>query len=444
MNPACRINQDDFDICTLNYRAPEIVFGDAQFGAAVDCWSLGIVLAEMAGSQFTLNCQDTSGYLQKLFVQLGSPQDARMRQLPLFPPCVKERNPRAWPESVLVALGRSGLQCLNGLLSYRPSERLCAEILVSSDYLNPQRFCLVKKNAGPQQFTKTEASRPEGEATGADPTEASCHTSQPQLEVSMFHGNRHDWNLLTGSVAPEVLMWLRDDENLQNDFGSLPLSFQEFRDCNSDKSFRKRAKIEIQRKCNIAGRTGACSSGKLNGLSVHELLPMPRMRAWVTAFRTVNKRALAEMLTVAKHFVRKLDAEERGKNGDHFLEADFDSWFLSCAEIHFINAEGFLRKEASSPKEQGASETLWEEGLHNDGGASILHMGLTLYGRRDVRFLQGSGLPDVLVSQEPGSVYLGGVTGARHQVGQGLTFVPRVFRLGMFGISMMCKKCYFD
>ena len=29
------------------------------------------------------------------------------------------------------------------------------------------------------------------------------------------------------------------------------------------------------------------------------------------------------------------------------------------------------------PEEQGASEALWTEPLHNDGGASILHLGLT-------------------------------------------------------------------
>ena len=58
----------------------------------------------------------------------------------------------------------------------------------------------------------------------------------------------------------------------------------------------------------------------------------------------------------------------------------------------------------------------WEEPLHQDGGASILHMGLTVYGRRDVRFVQGPGLADVAVRNVPGTVYFGQVTGAEHQV----------------------------
>ena len=43
-------------------------------------------------------------------------------------------------------------------------------------------------------------------------------------------------------------------------------------------------------------------------------------------------------------------------------------------------------------------------------------MGLTLFGRRKVRFVQGDGIPDVTVSNVPGIVYMGQVTGAHHQV----------------------------
>ena len=35
---------------TLFYRAPEILFGDAAFGRAVDAWSLGALVAELSGA----------------------------------------------------------------------------------------------------------------------------------------------------------------------------------------------------------------------------------------------------------------------------------------------------------------------------------------------------------------------------------------------------------
>ena len=71
---------------------------------------------------------------------------------------------------------------------------------------------------------------------------------------------------------------------------------------------------------------------------------------------------------------------------------------------------------------------LWEEELHNDGSASAVLLGLTLYACRSVRFLQEpvhcttakefteEAGPDVVLSCVPGHVYVAGATGARHQV----------------------------
>ena len=42
---------------TLFYRAPEILFGDVGFGLAVDFWSLGIMMAELAGFAFSRDNQ---------------------------------------------------------------------------------------------------------------------------------------------------------------------------------------------------------------------------------------------------------------------------------------------------------------------------------------------------------------------------------------------------
>ena len=52
---------------------------------------------------------------------------------------------------------------------------------------------------------------------------------------------------------------------------------------------------------------------------------------------------------------------------------------------------------------------------HMDGAGSILHIGLTLFGRRVLDFQQGGNLPNVRLEQGPGSVYMGVVTGPYHQ-----------------------------
>ena len=88
----------------------------------------------------------------------------------------------------------------------------------------------------------------------------------------------------------------------------------------------------------------------------------------------------------------------------------------------------------------------WIEPMHQDGGASVLHMGLTLFGRRNLVCTQGSGQPDVLLENRPGLVYLGQLTGPRHQVlhqpapddelldipGVGKCSVTVMFRTGLF------------
>ena len=46
----------------------------------------------------------------------------------------------------------------------------------------------------------------------------------------------------------------------------------------------------------------------------------------------------------------------------------------------------------------------------------MVHIGITLYDRRDLRFIQGKDMADVSVDNGPGTVYFGQVTGAEHQV----------------------------
>lgn len=53
-------------------------------------------------------------------------------------------------------------------------------------------------------------------------------------------------------------------------------------------------------------------------------------------------------------------------------------WFLSCCEFTVSNPDM-------------GDGSWWEEAPHFDGGASVMHMGLTLYGRRDLRCELGEG-----------------------------------------------------
>ena len=94
----------------------------------------------------------------------------------------------------------------------------------------------------------------------------------------------------------------------------------------------------------------------------------------------------------------------------------------------------------------GEETGFWAEPEHQDGGASILHLGLTLFGRRGLVCRQGLGLPDVFVANAPGTVYLGQLTGPRHQVtheAAQLGDLLEVPGLGRCGVNVMMRTALF-
>ena len=175
------------------------------------------------------------------------------------------------------------------------------------------------------------------------------------------------------------------------------------------------------------------ASMNLNGLSLKDWLPAPRLRAWFRAFKDVNQQFLATMLARARAALSSFDEESLGQNGQHFMHADFESWFLAASELHIFD-----------------SPEMRFEPRHNDGGASVLHMGITLYGRRRVTFFEpisgsASGQEEereVCFAQQPGSVYLGTVTGASHQVSHVVTRNPEE-ELRAHTVSVMLRTCLF-
>ena len=113
---------------------------------------------------------------------------------------------------------------------------------------------------------------------------------------------------------------------------------------------------------------------------------------------------------------------ELGKNGRDFMQRPMSQWFATVGQFHLFEVPHGL-----------------EEPKHFDGGASILHMGVTLYGRRQLRFFEGNkACPGEVVAEmslAPGSVYLGTVTGGLHEVVHG---TPRSVHETRLGHSVTC------
>jgi hypothetical protein len=379
------------------YKAPEILFGDQCFGAQADVWSLGLVFCEMAGCSFhwQLKCNryTTVDYMVATFQQLGTPDLTGLPHWPAEPPQFKRKG---WPARVGGCIGNYGIALLDGLLEWMPSRRIRLVEASRHRYFQPELFAL-----GGEPWIR-----------GLAPTESFG---------PVFEGARHPWNVRVGQCAPEVLAWLQADPALIA--GSAQHDAMDVDFCAS----RKNAKSEEARKFIVAGAIGSCSSTSMCSLDLDKPLPCMRVIAWHAAFCEANDHSLVDMGAAARQAIGRLPLADRGTNGEHFMDTVFSDWFLTCGELCIMNAgvasgpgaassAGPAATAAPGPGAASSAPAAWEEAFHQDGGASILHMGLTLFGRRDVRFVQGDNLPDVAVRNTPGTVYFGGVTGAWHQV----------------------------
>jgi hypothetical protein len=389
------------------YTAPEIMFGDVGFGLPVDSWSLGVVLAECAGNPFCkpaspggafVTCKGVletrKEFCRVAFRQLGTPSTDALRMLPLYPAKQRKVNRMAWPECMRTALGVQGIVFVEALLEWEPSKRarLGSEVLEHS-YLKPERFCLGGwTRSSPSGGFVPAAASPSG---GFVPAANSQSRGFVPAAAASFEGRRHRWNVLQGEMSAEVLCFLQADPALMpstDEHAALELGFT---------AKRKDARSEEGRKCIIAGHLGWYGTSSNSGLMLDQPLPLRRTQAWFLAWKRANAAPLAVMLATCRRRLCRMSKEMQGKNGIHFLETDMDEWCLTSAEMSVSRA--------------GSGDDLWSEPEHMDGGASVLHMGMTLFGRRHIRCVQGEGLPEVFVPCRPGSVYMGQFTGPLHQ-----------------------------
>ena len=211
---------------------------------------------------------------------------------------------------------------------------------------------------------------------------------------AVLMGKRHPWSLNQGTVAPEILGWLRGDPALQLlDF------WMPGRDRKGSFDSGKWA---------VGGSTLRVPvPGRMCTLDVSRPLPMPRAVAWLTAFKSVSAPAFARMESKALRDVAAASRNTKAglslehPNVSQFRTTPLAEWAGSAAEICTVPLS--------------ARDRLHFEDRHLDGGASILHFGLTIYGRRSL-WIEQPDCEDHALQQIPGSFYVGTLTGPVHQV----------------------------
>lgn len=63
-------------VCTLWYRAPELLLGSENYDEKIDSWSIGCVILELRLKKIPFKGTDEVSQIKNIFTQLGSPKEA--------------------------------------------------------------------------------------------------------------------------------------------------------------------------------------------------------------------------------------------------------------------------------------------------------------------------------------------------------------------------------
>ena len=315
-------------LCTGPYRPPEIILGDAQFGSAIDLWSLGCVAFEVLIGRVLFADETDYGVLIQIFQTLGGPSpDGYLSKLPHYQSHYSGIIPDAWwrVRPMILEKEVSLTETLRGLLRLEPASRMTAA------------------------------------AASASPGLQGCDRLRPTH--STVPAWRGPLTLTQGTLEPALL------ELLQNDpYWAKVCDLFASGQCEGCCSTESEQNLGLKHE--ELGYVGdePPTSDVCNRAPCKAPTPAKTVRAFLRAFLAKNELALLELERRIHAGLRALPAKYHGDNGRDFLKPDMMKKTFCYAYIQVMKAG-----ERPDPP-------------HYDGGASWLHMGLTIWGRRSVRW----------------------------------------------------------
>jgi dual specificity tyrosine-phosphorylation-regulated kinase 2/3/4 len=172
---ACRIGQNRFDyIQSRYYRSPEVILGMA-YGPAVDIWSFGCLMAELAMGTALFEGSSELHQLNLYIQAIGEPPAALIRKAPrksvLFSPDGKPKGGLLAPRSIEAQTGikdRNLLELLMRCFAWDPGARISAADALQLPYFTagakppkPSAVRAVKSaTLSPRRFNHHPAVRP--------------------------------------------------------------------------------------------------------------------------------------------------------------------------------------------------------------------------------------------------------------------------------------------
>ena len=119
-------------VCTLYYRAPELLLGAQSYDTAIDLWSVGCILGEMLRNEILFHSDCEIGLLYAIFRKLGTPTEHDWPDLTSLPYYSKFPNFSAQLSQLFKG---SALDLISRLLTCDPTKRIGTAAALQHEYL---------------------------------------------------------------------------------------------------------------------------------------------------------------------------------------------------------------------------------------------------------------------------------------------------------------------
>uniref|UniRef100_J3LC29 [RNA-polymerase]-subunit kinase n=1 Tax=Oryza brachyantha TaxID=4533 RepID=J3LC29_ORYBR len=188
-------------VVTLWYRAPELLLGATDYGAGVDLWSAGCLLAEMFSAKPLMPGRTEIEQLSRIFTLCGSPPDDYWRKMKLPS---SFRPPRTYKPPMMDKIGflpPAALALLATLLALDPAARGTAgQALQSSFFSTPPLPCdlsslpVVYKEEEEEEVPDPAASRDGRKPKLRERSQKRRDSKKKAEEQSSYKGQNHNSN----------------------------------------------------------------------------------------------------------------------------------------------------------------------------------------------------------------------------------------------------------
>ena len=156
---------------------------------------------------------------------------------------------------------------------------------------------------------------------------------------TLLAGERHKWGLRCKEIAREILLYILRDEVFQTGMDANTLLVDLAHGPEVPPSTQPPPRCVIKGpKTRIGGHMGTFSGVSMNGIDTNHPCIIARVIDFRAAFLKANESWLLPMQAKCKAAVSRLGRERRGLNGDHFLKARLEAWFLSSCEVTLTEA----------------------------------------------------------------------------------------------------------